>query len=45
MSHISPTLFAVLVWGTLGAVAWLFAYLLYTVVKAGGVRLSDDYGP
>ena len=45
MSHVSPTLFAVLVWGTLAAVGVLFAYLLYTVVRAGGIRLVEDHGP
>lgn len=45
MSHVSPALFAALLWGTLGAVVLVFAYLLYAVVKAGGVRLVEDHGP
>lgn len=45
MSHVTPALFAALVWGTLAAVAALFVYLLYTVVRAGGIRLVEDHGP
>lgn len=45
VSHVSPVLFAALVWGSLGAVVLLFGYLLYAVGRAGGVRLVEDYGP
>jgi hypothetical protein len=42
--HVSPALFAALVWGTLGAVVLVFAYLLDAVVGAGGIRLIEDHG-
>lgn len=45
MSHVTPTLFAVLVWGTIAAVALLFVALLYTVLRAGSIRLVEDHGP
>lgn len=45
MRHVSPALFAALLWGTPGAVVLVFAYLLYAVVRAGGVRLVEDHGP
>lgn len=45
MSHVSPALFGLLVWGTLAAVTLLFGYLLYTVIRAGGVRLVEEHGP
>jgi len=45
VSHVSPTLFAVLVWGSLAAVAAVFAYLLYAVLEAERLQLVEDHGP
>jgi len=45
VSHVSPALFAALLWGMLGAVVLLFVYLLYAVARTGGVRLAEDHGP
>jgi biopolymer transport protein ExbB/TolQ len=37
---VGPTVFAGLVWATIGLVVAVFAYLLYGVVRAGGVELT-----
>jgi hypothetical protein len=38
---LDPGLFAVLVWGTIALVVVVFTCLLYGVVRAGGIGLSD----
>ncbi|MFB6121658.1 MAG: hypothetical protein ABEJ68_11155 [Halobacteriaceae archaeon] len=45
MSHVSTTAFALLVWTSLASVAAVFLYLLYTVVRAGGIRLIERHQP
>lgn len=39
---VDPTLFAAVVWGTLALVVVVFVFLLYGVVHAGGIDLTDD---
>jgi hypothetical protein len=38
---LNATLFSGLVWGTLALVVVVFAYLLYGVIRAGGIGLSS----
>lgn len=44
MTVVGPTLFAALVWATLLSVLLLFLFLLYGVIRAGGVDLGAGEG-
>ena len=41
VAAVDATMFFGLVWGTLAFVVIIFAYLLYGVVRAGGIGLSN----